>query len=349
MPDEPVLFTPDVCARIARQSESLPEQFRSTQWLHATHPELDRLRSWLDGELRRLEPRTVKSFLSRLRDEERYTQALAEIATGYVLRQPGYTVEFEPDLAGLTPDLLITDPTGRRLIVDVWRRGLPRAVATRNKHWGLLARQIQRIPVPLAIAVGTTSHDLVEPPSVEMRRRLGPILRRWLKAGPEATIETLRYERFVFRIVGTTTTGNAEMLPVRDGATADRKDVVEAIERKVRRYRATAVEQDIPFVVVLSSDVDTAMDVRHVENILEGKNSVSMQLPAFAVGGIDSGPVEMRMSEAPPQFDPALSGVGWLEINDGAHARVDLIWTNPKARWPVEPLGPPADGDTTAD
>jgi hypothetical protein len=152
--DDPLLFSPDVVARIERQSDAVPEHFRSALWLHATHPDLGAFRSWLDDQLRNLETAVRQSFLSRLRDEQRYTQALAEIATGYALRQPGYTVEFEPDLNGLTPDLLVTDPSGRRLIVEIWRRGLPQVVATRNKQWGLLARQLQRVPVALAVAVG---------------------------------------------------------------------------------------------------------------------------------------------------------------------------------------------------
>jgi hypothetical protein len=36
-----------------------------------------------------------------------------------------------------------------------------------------------------------------------------------------------------------------------------------AIERKVARYRRRAEQHDLPFVVVLSADDDTAMDVAH--------------------------------------------------------------------------------------
>ena len=110
----------------------------------------------------------------------------------------------------------------------------------------------------------------------------------------------LTYGHFLFRIVGMTTTRHAEMLPVRDGATADRKDVVEAIKRKVKRYRATATEYDIPFVVVLSADEDTAMDVSHVENILEGKNSMAISLPVYGVGSD-----RHRTSRTPPKRSAA--------------------------------------------
>lgn len=316
----------------------MPAHFRSTFWLHATHPDAAPLRAWIDQSLGGLQSSVAKSLLSRLHDERRYTQALAEIATAHALRRPGYTVEFEPDLHGLTPDLLVIDPSGRRLIVEIWRRGLPKIAVSRNKQWGLLACQVRRIPVALDIAVDSTSHDVVEPPDASVRRDLAPVLRRWLTAWQPGDIEALTHAQFVFRIVGTSTTGHVEMLPVRNGATAGRKDVVEAIERKVKRYRARVIAHDIPFVVVLSADEDTAMDVALVQSILDGKNAMAMNLPCYGVGAMDSGTIELRRSEAPPQFDPMLSGVGWLEINDGAHARVDLIWTNPAARWPVEPV-----------
>ncbi len=50
---------------------------------------------------------------------------------------------------------------------------------------------------------------------------------------PPPGFDQLTSEGLTFRIVGTTRTGYAELLPVWDAATADRKDVVEAIERKV--------------------------------------------------------------------------------------------------------------------
>jgi len=103
-----------------------------------TLPEFESLRTWLSEELACLNAQIARGFVSRLRDVDRYTQALAELATGYIFAQPGYQVEFEPPLDLLTPDLLVTSPHGHRLVAEVWRRGLPRSTDTRNKHRGLL-------------------------------------------------------------------------------------------------------------------------------------------------------------------------------------------------------------------
>jgi hypothetical protein len=271
----------------------------------------------------------------------RYTQALAELAAGYVMRQPGYSVDFGPQLNGLTPDIIVTDPGGPRLIVEVWRRVLSRTVAARNAQWAELGRQVRRIAIPVLLAVASTAPGVVEPPDAASRRRIEQSLRRWLVSGEPRLTPTHVCQDLVFRVVGRTTTGCAEILPVRDGATADRKDVVEAIERKVRRYRRVAEELDLPLLVVLSADPDTVLDASHVGSILAGQNSVAMTLPVFGVGAINSGPIELRRMDTPPVFDPALSAVAWLEINDGVHATLAPLWPNPRTTRPVEPLKPP--------
>jgi hypothetical protein len=336
--NRPLLFAPETVARIQSQFASIPEHFRPVLWRCATDPQLEQFRAWLEDELHRLEPTSCALFLSRLTDEARFTQALAELTTGYILRQPGYSVQYGPEIDGLTPDLIVTDPWGRRLVVEVWRRGLPELVNSRNKQWAQLGRSIQRIPVSVALAVDTTSHDVVEPPDAATRKVLERQLRAWLKSRRDGDPDVFGYEHYLFRIVGTTNSEHAELLPVRDGATVSRKDVADTIERKVKRYRRLAEQYDMPFLVVLSADDDTAMDASHVDSILAGKNSVSVNLPIGGIGAIQSPTIELRWSEAAPVFDSALSGVGWLDIRDGVHARCDLIWTNPNARRPVQPL-----------
>lgn len=63
--------------------------------------------------------RVPRVFLSCLVDEARDTGALSELATGYILQQSGYTVEYQAELQGLTPDILVTDRTGRQIITEV--------------------------------------------------------------------------------------------------------------------------------------------------------------------------------------------------------------------------------------
>ena len=328
-------FDDATVAAIESRFALLADYERPILWQHAALPHFAPLRAWLHKELAGLDPNVARGFVSRLREVDLYTQALAELATGYTFRQEGCQVQFNPQLGQLTPDLLVTSADGQRLVVEVWRRGLPQATDTRNKQWTELARRIRRIRQPIAIAAGSAAHTVVEPPDAPARQRIEQALRAWL-ASDAADSTPLVVEGLTFRVVGTTTNGRAEMLPVRDGATADRKDVVEAIERKVRRYRRTVEEMDLPLLVVISADPETALDASLVTSIMAGNNPTSMRIPINGVGPIDSGPIELRMTNAPPVFDRALSGVAWLEINDGAHAELHPYWANPNAAREVQ-------------
>jgi hypothetical protein len=147
--------------------------------------------------------------------------------------------------------------------------------------------------------------------------------------------ESYRCEELIFRIVRTTTTGYAELLPIREAAAVNRKDVVEAIERKVRKYRRLADRHDMPFIVVLSADEGTGLSADYVDSILKGNNTVTMNIPIDAVGPIDSGLIELRMTDAPPKLDPALSAIAWLDVNNGADARL-VAWDLATADRPVQ-------------
>jgi hypothetical protein len=109
---------------------------------------------------------------------------------------------------------------------------------------------------------------------------------------------------------------------------------VEAIERKVARYRRLATKHDLPFVVVLCADEGTGLTREHVDHVLAGKNLITMTIPLYGIGQFDSGPIEIRQSEAPPVFDPALSAVAWLDVKDWAHAQLSL-WPMATAVRPV--------------
>jgi hypothetical protein len=61
-----------------------------------------------------------------------------------------------------------------------------------------------------------------------------------------------------------------------------------------------------------------------VDHVLSGKNPITMTIPIYGVGQFDSGPIEIRRTDAPPVFDPALSAVAWLDVHDGGDAQLAL-------------------------
>lgn len=168
------------------------------------------------------------------------------------------------------------------------------------------------------------------PPDDQGRRRIEQGVRAWL-ASEDATSQVIDIEGLTFRVVGDSCTGRAEMLPVQDGASAHRQIVVEAIQRKVSKYRRTVEEMNLPFLVVLSADPRTGLNPDLVTSILAGNNTTSTVLPANSVGPISMGPIQLLQTHTPPGFDRALSAVAWLEINDGADAELTCYWANEQA------------------
>jgi hypothetical protein len=333
------VFLAETVSGIERRFASLPAFARPALWAHATLPEHAGFRVWLHAQVDQLHPAVLDGYISRLLDSAQHTQAVAELAAGAAMRLPGYTVEFGPVIDGLTPDLLVTEPDGRKLIAEVWTRGLSDGAESKNRQWAGLAQRITRIPVAVALAADAIDPSIVKPPDQHARGRIARELKRWLMSGRHEPGAAHACEGLVFRIVGTTTTGNAELLPIHESSTADRKDVVEAIERKVARYRRLATKYDLPFVVVLCADEGTGLTREHVDHVLAGKNLITMTIPLYGVGQFDSGPIEIRQSEAPPVFDPALSAVAWLEVKDGGNAHISL-WPMPAAARPVAAVSP---------
>jgi hypothetical protein len=115
-----------------------------------------------------------------------------------------------------------------------------------------------------------------------------------------------------------------------------RDDVVKAIELKVAKYRVLLERLNLPFVVVVSGGEGASLTSEQLFEILAGRNTVSMSIPASAPQALTSGSIRMRLSEAVPAFDPVLSAVAWFDAKDGADASVGPWWHNPKADHPVE-------------
>jgi hypothetical protein len=319
---------------IEHRFASVHEYVRPKLWAHAIQPQYAELRAWINDQVDGFDRMAVGELLSRLGDPARHTQVVAELATGAAMRTHGYSVQFNPTIDDLTPDLIVTDDEGHRLMAEVWTRGLAEDAVSRNKQWAGLAQRIRKVPAPVALAASAAQPGGAAPPDARMRKRMEAELRRWL-IEPRRVGASYRCDDLIFRVVGTTTTGYAELLPIREAAATDRKDVVEAIERKVKKYRRLADRHDMPFIVVLSADDGTGLTADHVDSILEGNNTVTMNIPIDAVGPIDSGPIELRMTDAPPRFDPALSAVAWLDVNNGADAQL-VAWDLPTAARTVQ-------------
>jgi hypothetical protein len=99
------------------------------------------------------------------------------------MRTHGYSVQFNPVIDGLTPDVIVSDNEGHRLMAEVWTRGLADDSVSRNQQWAGLAQRIRKLPTPVALAASAVHPGGAAPPDARMRKRVEAELRRWLARG----------------------------------------------------------------------------------------------------------------------------------------------------------------------
>jgi hypothetical protein len=153
------VFTEEAIEQLDKELASIPLSSRPMIWARATGASYAQLRNWLDGEVSALEEAQRAEFLSRLRTSRLHTAAFMELAAGYVLSTPANVVELGPRLYDQTPDILLTLADGRQTLFELWHRGISDSAKRRNAAWTELARQLSKIRVPLALAIGDRPRD----------------------------------------------------------------------------------------------------------------------------------------------------------------------------------------------
>lgn len=339
------VFDERVCASIRSAYERLPEAARPGLFAIACSEQYADMRAWLDEQIWAHDGRA--SIVERLRDERAHGAAVAELAVAHVLRGCAVHVEREPTLTSprgrRTPDLVVRQSADGPIswFGEVWTRTVPGEMVRIQRRWAELGQSVAQVDVPRRVAVADDHLPLGEratlsPPGASQRARIRRELRAWLGTSPGHG-ETRDCGGLMFRVFGPSTTSSAEMVPVTGWTVLGRKHIVEAIEAKVRRYRALADDLDVPLAVILSGERDTGISADMVGDVLGGANSIAFTFGYNTIGSFDSGPIEIRQSDAPPRFHPSLSAVGLLTVNHGHDATL-TVWPVPGARRPLPPL-----------
>ena len=333
---EPRLFTSDLRASLRQDFAGIPERALPLLWQHSTEPRYESLREWLEGILARLDGSDLAKALGHLAVWEKYPSALTEIATGELLAQNGNTVVYEPHIDDLTPDFLVTDVRGRQMIVEVWRRSLSIEVSALNRRWADLTGRLEALDIPVTLVMDRDGQVEPEPP--ERPKHLAAQVKRWLTSAGEKTV--LEIEGLAFHLVGPSSAGHLQVGLVEQGVAAGRPTVMRAIQEKTGKYRGIANRRDLPLLVVLAGDPATGVTRSLVDSVMRGQNPVTVAFSGHALADITFS-TELRPTEEPPKFDPALSAVAWVDLNDGHDARFGGFWVNPAAVRPIQGAGNP--------
>lgn len=92
---------------------ALPPWARPAVAAVALDVEMSDRRAWIEHRVGQLNEQKQKEFIARLRSPEQHVQTLVELTLGSLLEDAGCSVEHDPLVRGLTPDLRATDSHGR--------------------------------------------------------------------------------------------------------------------------------------------------------------------------------------------------------------------------------------------
>jgi len=237
------VFDPGTCADIRRRYGSLAAHVRPGVFSAALDPSKSTFRDWLDREVGELDEVGRAHVLGRLRSEGGHSAALAELVGRAVLRDgAGFAVTLDPELDGLTPDQLASNPSSGEpvLIAEVWSRSVPTDVVKAPAQLGRAGssdrkdprasapiRQRQRNWVVRSAGEGRVRTDRQSPSKAPTARREPGGLAGHVCQGLN------------FEIAGTNAR-TARLLPVTASRSIDRDHVIDAIEAKLGRYRQVA-------------------------------------------------------------------------------------------------------------
>ena len=216
-------------------------------------PYRDRVEEWVESLV---SPKRRKGIIQRLRSPRFFHDAYNELGVGDSLRRLGYSVEYEADIQGLTPDWFVHGGQSRsRFIVEVLTSNPPENRERCDAGWDRLAKRLEELPgdalVMLEPRVEPLDDDPAPPPTEEQQKEVVRKVRDWLEADHHE-YEELETEQCVVIFFDRTkprrhVSCSVGGVPFIIDAAPLRKAVIE----KARKYQDVVQTLTIPFVVCI--------------------------------------------------------------------------------------------------
>ncbi|MFL6137378.1 MAG: hypothetical protein ACJ74O_06200 [Frankiaceae bacterium] len=334
------LFDAVTIARLQKRYRHWTLDQRPKLWHVALSDQYEQLRAWLRGEVAALASGADR-LVPKLHDAGSFPNAFHELCVASLLRVSGRAIGYEPDLEGMTPDLVAHSPaqSDRLLLAEVWTRNRPREAVARGRQWLALKARFEQIPVPVRLVVVEGPGERPAPADSALSKQIYQSVRQWLLSPLTQRSSVHHVEGYTFAIVGHAAGLQVEFAaPGGAGAVASADQLLGAIAVKVNRYCQAVTRHDAELLVVTGAAEGTALSEDLLRSTLAGRNVVSMAFTAADIGTLGEVTTQMRANEDPPALDPALSAVAWLDADyDKPPGRLS-IYRNPAAARPFQDL-----------
>lgn len=336
-------FGPPFVAEQSRRYGNRPPENRMLSYDLAVLDEYEPWRIWLDEQLDFLPEAAASAFAANLWRDQNFWPSISELAVGADLRRRGFGVEYERRWGTLTPDWTVVNEHGTPVaLVEVLTHSPRKGTTAKIKAWHGLVERLKQIPVPVVLTVDGDPSRPLDTPVARTSKKVAQDLRRALLSPLQQTV--FRSEGYTFLLRADPHTGQAMRPPGMStilvppsnlAGVVSAQPVTAGIAKKVGKYRALAQETGLPLIVAAGADKFTGLQLRHLDDLLEGIATISLQFD-FGDSFIHH-PLEVDPFN-PPRWTmpPDLAGVLWVN-NDFPFT---TAWRpNPSASIPV-PSGP---------
>jgi hypothetical protein len=342
------VFTPEWISEQKRKYAHCPKHARPRQYRFWTSDECAVYRDSIEQWVGHISPESRTKVIPRLRKPEQFKQTYNELAVGESLRHMGHIVEYEVELQGLTPDWLVRSSDAcAGLIIEVVSSNPPQERERCNNGWDGFRHRLDELPGNVLLYVQPPFDDgdgnPVAPPSGPRQKQIVSYVREWLETSPPKG-QGYAIDGIVIRFVGRDP--DLDHVSCAIGCLpfwVDAAPLRESVKEKAGKYRGLVQELQLPFVVCVIPDFETARGLDELEVAVFGDECCRMSRGSHG----DHRQEDYRQKDGVFSKYTTLSAVILGEWNNR-----DLVHTvvhNPIAAFPLElsvfPLGTAATED----
>lgn len=271
-------------------------------------------------------------MVTRLRSPSNFTHTYHELVVGRLLRQLGYTVEYEIDIGGLTPDWYV-HAKGEipPFVLEVFTANVSdkRAVELRAVRtlWGWL----REIPVAGAVIyVEITQGEIMC--DDKRGKKIARSVRRWLEDTPPVG-SRLEFDEFFFDVVYYNPKYTSLQIAGPGSAFMVNKEPVRInFKEKIHKYRRVLADKNIPLVVGVVADFMTGVRFDSFLDLLFGSEAINYAYNE-STGEVRDTRLA-RLNDGLFHREPAFSVATWVEKEFSGEWQMKSIH-NPQATNPL--------------
>jgi hypothetical protein len=307
------VFTDDWKQRVIDRYKHLKDHNKPYIYFVAVDEQFQQLRLEIEESVAALPQSAQNGVVTRLRSPSNFTHTYHELVVGRLLRHLGYTVEYEVDIGGLTPDWYVhAKDEIPPFVLEVFTANVSDKRAAELRAVRTLWGWLREIPVTgVSIYVEITQSEIVC--DDKRGKQIARSVRQWLEDNPPVG-SRLEFDEFFFDVVHYNPKYTSLQIAGPGSAFMVNKEPVRInFKEKIHKYRRVLAGKNLPLVVGVVADFMTGVGFDSFLDLMYGSEAVNYAYNEST--GEVRGARLARMGDGLFHREPALSAAAWVERN----------------------------------